>query len=285
MIAGHYSSMAQPVDEKHAPKTNETAYASYINKKWTDHIIVHHPEYSNESEDLKTNYHAPLGEIRQVIEGSVVVPHVAVLGQPAKEEVEHAASSVAPPAEVNVLPAVDGPTMPAPPDEEIDGPRYLISLVRSWWWEGRFHPVPKNWQLPYKNLLLNHLWDLWYFGIPADGIAPFRFLHGWDVSSVTEARYLSVYAKVMGTLEYILSEFGLIVAGDPLPNNHRVALTIRRASVFCDNPYYNAQYNTPRLLSDYLFSESYGWLVGTVVGVRRRKHHMLTTFLPCITTC
>jgi hypothetical protein len=70
----------------------------------------------------------------------------------------------------------------------LGGPKFS-----SWCWKGRIHPVPKGWAFPYKNLTAKHLWDLWFFGIPAERIPPFRF---FPLSMSLEIT-LSIYVHVV----------------------------------------------------------------------------------------
>jgi hypothetical protein len=150
-----------------------------------------------------------------------------------------------------------------------------------WSWNMRIHPVPKGWQFPFKNLLPKHLWDLWYFGIPAQRIRPFRFLHTFDVAE-GGAKYLSRAKTVMNTLEMFLRIQKLIPDGEPLENNLRVARVIENAATVEGNDLYDANHNTPDLLSDHLFLVSFELLMTVIDGANPRKRQYGNLKLPTI---
>jgi hypothetical protein len=152
---------------------------------------------------------------------------------------------------------------------------------KRWAWNGRIHPVPEGWKFPYKNLLPKHLWDLWYFGIPAQRIRPFRFFRTFDVAA-GGAKHLSSAKTVMNTLEMFLGIHQLIPDGEPLKNNLRVARVIINAATVEGNDLYDANHNTPELMSDYLFLVSFELLMTVIDGANPRTRQYGNLKLPTI---
>jgi len=53
------------------------------------------------------------------------------------------------------------------------------SGYRTWSWNGRFHPVPQDFNFPSDNL--TNIWNLWWDGRPIERIAPYRKLQPYDL--------------------------------------------------------------------------------------------------------
>jgi len=77
------------------------------------------------------------------------------------------------------------------------------SGYRTWTWNGRFHPVPQDFNFPSDNL--SNIWNLWWDGRPAERIAPYRKLQPYDLEKKSMRTRFIKARKVM---EFITKNSG-----------------------------------------------------------------------------
>jgi hypothetical protein len=134
------------------------------------------------------------------------------------------------------------PSVPVVVAEPAPGAGYATDhgkQYRQWSWEGRLHPVPKDWVFPLAQLTCEQLWRRWFFGEADRHIAPYRHLRSFDVGRKMSS-YLAQAANVINALEVL--SVGVVSA-----NNRAVAARI-------------AAHSTPQIECMNLFTDAYQFL-------------------------
>ena len=70
-----------------------------------------------------------------------------------------------------------------------------VSSLKTFTWGGRFHMVPEGFAYPKGRV--DMIWNLWWMGIPCDGIAPLRLLKPFDLVKSVDKTNFSKSKKIL----------------------------------------------------------------------------------------
>jgi hypothetical protein len=83
--------------------------------------------------------------------------------------------------------------IPTPADQQQrQNPSALIAppTHRMFLWGGAMHRLPENWKWP-EGITISIVWQMWWLGVPVNGLFPFRHLEPSDFSDRNERKRYS----------------------------------------------------------------------------------------------
>ena len=88
------------------------------------------------------------------------------------------------------------------------------STYRAWTWGAKFRPVPHDYVYP-KKVTLKTIHDLFYEGVPAEQIRPFKFFKGTDLRNKTESQAHSRAKNLIAEIDkYLPANYSVQTAAD-----------------------------------------------------------------------